>query len=359
MPRSSASIRTSSAADRARARRSREPRAQATWRAALDARRDARPAAATTWCRRSSPPSRAHATVGEIADTMRRVFGEYSEASTRRGSRWPIRSLDVAAPHRRASVVSAPDVAGRRRRQLRASAPGETLGLVGESGSGKSVTAFSILRLVQPPGRITGGQRAVRGPRPAGAARSARCAQVRGAGIALDLPGADDGAESGDARRRPDRRSADRARPWHRRRRRAARAIELLEAVRIPDPARRVARLPAPAVRRHAAARADRHRARVPAAARHRRRADDRARRHDPGADPRPAARPEGAVRPRRCCSSRTTSASSRRWRTASPSCMPGPHRRRRAGAPDLCPRTRSTSTRASLLAAVPGMGRR
>ena len=36
-------------------------------------------------------------------------------------------------------------------------APGETLGLVGESGSGKSVTAFSILRLLQPPGRITGG----------------------------------------------------------------------------------------------------------------------------------------------------------------------------------------------------------
>src|SRR5262245_11972100 len=35
--------------------------------------------------------------------------------------------------------------------------PGETLGLVGESGSGKSVTAFSILRLLQRPGRITNG----------------------------------------------------------------------------------------------------------------------------------------------------------------------------------------------------------
>src|SRR5437764_14049585 len=35
---------------------------------------------------------------------------------------------------------------------------GETLGLVGESGSGKSVTAFSIMRLVQPPGRIAGGR---------------------------------------------------------------------------------------------------------------------------------------------------------------------------------------------------------
>ena len=36
--------------------------------------------------------------------------------------------------------------------------PGETLGLVGESGSGKSVTAFSILRLLQPPGRVTAGR---------------------------------------------------------------------------------------------------------------------------------------------------------------------------------------------------------
>jgi len=35
--------------------------------------------------------------------------------------------------------------------------PGETLGLVGESGSGKSVTALSLMRLVQPPGRIAGG----------------------------------------------------------------------------------------------------------------------------------------------------------------------------------------------------------
>src|SRR6267142_3748112 len=36
---------------------------------------------------------------------------------------------------------------------------GEVLGLVGESGSGKSVTALSILRLIQdPPGKIVSGQ---------------------------------------------------------------------------------------------------------------------------------------------------------------------------------------------------------
>jgi ABC-type dipeptide/oligopeptide/nickel transport system ATPase component len=37
-------------------------------------------------------------------------------------------------------------------------APAETLGLVGESGSGKSLTALSILRLLQAPGRIAGGR---------------------------------------------------------------------------------------------------------------------------------------------------------------------------------------------------------
>ncbi|MBP0463637.1 ABC transporter ATP-binding protein [Roseomonas sp. PWR1] len=35
---------------------------------------------------------------------------------------------------------------------------GKVLGLVGESGSGKSVTGFSIIGLVDPPGRIAGGQ---------------------------------------------------------------------------------------------------------------------------------------------------------------------------------------------------------
>jgi ABC-type dipeptide/oligopeptide/nickel transport system ATPase component len=37
-------------------------------------------------------------------------------------------------------------------------ARGETLALVGESGSGKSMTALSIMRLVQPPGRIANGR---------------------------------------------------------------------------------------------------------------------------------------------------------------------------------------------------------
>jgi peptide/nickel transport system ATP-binding protein len=34
---------------------------------------------------------------------------------------------------------------------------GETLGIVGESGSGKSVTALAVMRLLEAPGRVSGG----------------------------------------------------------------------------------------------------------------------------------------------------------------------------------------------------------
>jgi ABC-type dipeptide/oligopeptide/nickel transport system ATPase component len=59
---------------------------------------------------------------------------------------------------------------------------GETLGLVGESGSGKSVTAFSIVRLVQPPGRVTAGRVLFQG-RDLVALPEEELRQVRGAGI--------------------------------------------------------------------------------------------------------------------------------------------------------------------------------
>src|SRR6476469_1103110 len=61
---------------------------------------------------------------------------------------------------------------------------GETLGLVGESGSGKSVTAFAILRLLQPPGRITSGSVMFEG-RDLLALPESEMRRVRGAGISL------------------------------------------------------------------------------------------------------------------------------------------------------------------------------
>src|SRR5216117_3447847 len=61
---------------------------------------------------------------------------------------------------------------------------GETLCLVGESGSGKSVTALSIMRLVQPPGRIEGGQITFKGRDLSGLGER-EMQKVRGAEIAL------------------------------------------------------------------------------------------------------------------------------------------------------------------------------
>src|SRR5690349_18549447 len=61
---------------------------------------------------------------------------------------------------------------------------GETLGLVGESGSGKSMTAFSIMRLVQPPGRIAGGEIRFKG-RSLLALGEEEMRRIRGAEIAL------------------------------------------------------------------------------------------------------------------------------------------------------------------------------
>src|SRR5262249_40353013 len=37
-------------------------------------------------------------------------------------------------------------------------ARGEVLGVVGESGAGKSVTGLSVIGLIDPPGRIAGGE---------------------------------------------------------------------------------------------------------------------------------------------------------------------------------------------------------
>ena len=117
-------------------------------------------------------------------------------------------------------------------------AAGETLGLVGESGSGKSVTAFSILRLVQPPGRIVSGRVMFEG-RDLLALSEPDMRKVRGARISLIFQEpmtalnpvmrvGDQIAEALTVHGIADAREA------------RARAIELLDAVRITEPARRV-----------------------------------------------------------------------------------------------------------------------
>ena len=166
---------------------------------------------------------------------------------------------------------------------------GHTLGIVGESGCGKSVTALSIMGLVpQPPGRIAGGEILFEGTdllqsAAGGDARTARRPHRD------DLPGADDIAESGVHRRRPDRRrhpaaSADEPRRGQGAGRRHARARAY------PRTRAAFRRLSAQALGRDAPARDDRDGARVQAEAADRRRTHHRARRHHPGADPRPDA---------------------------------------------------------------------
>jgi oligopeptide/dipeptide ABC transporter ATP-binding protein len=68
-------------------------------------------------------------------------------------------------------------------------APGERLGLVGESGSGKSTIALALLRMIKPPGRISGG-RIILGQEDLTALPENEIRQIRMARIALVPQGA-------------------------------------------------------------------------------------------------------------------------------------------------------------------------
>jgi peptide/nickel transport system ATP-binding protein len=119
---------------------------------------------------------------------------------------------------------------------------GETLGLVGESGSGKSVTALSIVRLVMPPGRIASGHVSL-GKVDLTALDEAEMRSIRGRRIgfvfqepmvALD-PVYTLGAQIAETLAVHDMARGAAA---------SRRAVELLEAVRIPSPDRRAREYP-------------------------------------------------------------------------------------------------------------------
>ena len=196
-------------------------------------------------------------------------------------------------------------------------AAGESVGLVGESGSGKTLTCRSVLGVL-PPG-VRGHRRlesTLGGDRADRAAAGAAGPRVRGTRLGAVFqdpasylnPSLTVGRQLAEQLRRTRRLSRGRAaRPA---------AIELLRAVGLRDPRRRVPAVPARAVRRHAAAGPDRDRGRRRTAAARRRRGDHRARRRRPGRDARPARRACAERTGWRCCWSATTSRSSPRSAT-------------------------------------------
>jgi len=69
-----------------------------------------------------------------------------------------VEHLKVQFPTRRGTLTAVDDISF-------AIAPGEVLGVVGESGAGKSITGMAVIGLLDPPGRIAGGEVRLEGKR--------------------------------------------------------------------------------------------------------------------------------------------------------------------------------------------------
>jgi len=69
-----------------------------------------------------------------------------------------VRGLEVTFPTRRGTLVAVDDISFD-------IAAGEILGVVGESGAGKSMTGNAVINLIEPPGRISGGEIRLAGKR--------------------------------------------------------------------------------------------------------------------------------------------------------------------------------------------------
>ncbi len=69
-----------------------------------------------------------------------------------------VRNLRVEFPTRRGTLVAVDEISFD-------IAPGEVLGVVGESGAGKSLTGTAVIGLLEPPGRVAGGQILLKGQR--------------------------------------------------------------------------------------------------------------------------------------------------------------------------------------------------
>jgi peptide/nickel transport system ATP-binding protein len=69
-----------------------------------------------------------------------------------------VRDLRVEFPTRRGTLTALDGISF-------SIAPGEVLGVVGESGAGKSITGLAIIGLLEPPGRIAGGEVRLEGKR--------------------------------------------------------------------------------------------------------------------------------------------------------------------------------------------------